>query len=431
MVGTHWGWPGPSLLKLTSPDYPIQFTADQLSWIVSIQSLAAIPGPLFGACVVDTIGRKYTILLLAFPFFLSWSLLHFSSTSIFYLLTARIIAGLAAGTSLNVIPIYIGEISSPQIRGKLCNILSVQLCIGVVIVYCISSYLSIESAALVYSIVPIIFFILMLRMPESPYYYIMKGNNFKARESLKALRGNAFNVDDEITRITVALRANRSEENSVRLLFLKWSNLRILLIVAGIFTIQQLAGISVVLAYSPTIFQQLNAPLPASVSGIILALVNLGSTIIAGFLVDRVGRKQLLFFSSFLTAIPVFLVATFFTLKEVYGADINQYSLIPTLGLMVYPFTHSIGLGPVPYVCMGELFHTDVKTLAALIVSIYPSLLAFLQAKLYLPLAAIYGVHTVFFCFTFVCLFGALFVLLWVPETKCRTLEEIQYDLTQ
>ncbi|XP_044733223.1 facilitated trehalose transporter Tret1-like [Chrysoperla carnea] len=431
ITGMNWGWPGPTFMKMTSPTFPLHVTEFELTWMASIISLASITGPFLGATLVDIIGRKKVLLLLAFPFLFEWILLYYSDETLIVVYIARIMAGLSIGVALSVVPVYLGEISSPNIRGKLSNLISIQIHLGVLFSYVIGPYVSLKLSSIISAIFPVIYFIIFVFMPETPYFFIMKGDRINAIRSLQKLRGELYNCEMEINRITENILAYENSKIKLRDLYRIPLYRKVMSIILLLFTAQHLAGSSFILAFCPTVLANINAPISTSVSTVLFAFVYLLSTIIVGFLVDRFGRKILLLVSCFGTAVPLFAIGVYFLLRDVYEMDLTSYTLIPTIGLIIFPLAHGIGLGSVPFIMQGELFPSNIKTTASLIATLIGSIYAFSVLTLYHPVRDLFGLHTVFFIFCGSCLIGSLFIIRYVPETKNKTLEQIQDELRQ
>lgn len=155
-------------------------------------------GALFAATIVDMIGRKRAILATALPFFIAWIMVAFAET-VLMLYLARFLAGIADGFTFTVVPMYIGEIADPKVRGMLGSSCSVTWIAGFLVINVIGSYLSIKTAALVSSIVPGFLFLTFLWMPESPYYLLMRSRPEDARKSLQRLK-KSEDVSEDLNR---------------------------------------------------------------------------------------------------------------------------------------------------------------------------------------------------------------------------------------
>lgn len=422
MVGTVWGWSSPANVILTGESPPFNITDSEVSTAISLGTLGAIPGPLIGIFFINTIGRKPVILVTAIPIFVAWILIHLSKGPAL-LYTGRFLMSLAVGTILTVVPIYIGEIASPQIRGKLANLSMLLIQAGIFGSYCIGPFVSISTNALIMASIPIVFFSIFICMPETPYYYFWVNNTERSIETLEKLRGI------ENLQIEVEIIAERiMEEKDVQIMeVLKVkANQKALGLLFGAFAAQQLSGITAVMAYAFKIFEEIDSDfVSAQVSNIIFSAMGVTAVLISGFLVDHLGRRFLFICSALASCICYTIIATYLSL--IYNnVDVSQYASVPTIALIVIPMMYGFGLGPLPYVYLGELIAPNFKTFASCVTSIWSSVLAYSVLSSYPNLIATFGIIPVLFVFAGTSLLGAGFALVFLPETKCKTLEEIQ-----
>lgn len=160
----------------------------------------------------------------------------------------------------------------------------------------------------------------------------------------------------------------------------------------------------------------------------ILGVVQLIFTIICMFITDHIGRKPLLIISYIGTACSTAMVATYFNLQYSY-MNINDFIWLPATGIIIYIIMYSLGLASLPFTLLSELFPTNVKALGSTIIFIVTYLTAFVVTTSYLIIVDIAGKHVPFWIFTASSFAGALFTFFYVPETKGKTLQQIQETL--
>jgi len=192
--------------------------------------------------------------------------------------------------------------------------------------------------------------------------------------------------------------------------------------------VQQLSGSLAVLQYAQTIFDQAHGNLEGKYLTMILGVVQLVSSIVCMILTDCSGRKPLLIISAIGSACSTAMVAAYFHLQYNH-VDISNITWLPAIGVILYKIMHSLGLAALPSTMAGELFPTNVKALGNMINVITMNGTAFIVTKLYPIISEDAGVHTPFWIFTACSLVSTLFMLFYVPETKGRTLEQIQEKL--
>jgi len=180
--------------------------------------------------------------------------------------------------------------------------------------------------------------------------------------------------------------------------------------------------------YAQMIFDQMNTGLEGKYLAIILGGVQLIFTIICMFITDHSGRKSLLIISYIGTACSTAMVATYFNLQYNH-VNTNDITWLPATGIITYVMMYSLGLSSLLFTLLSEIFPTNVKALGSTIILIVISLMASFVTTLYLIIADIAGIHVPFWIFTACSFAGAIFIFFYVPETKGKTLEQIQEKL--
>ncbi|KAL0122456.1 hypothetical protein PUN28_007289 [Cardiocondyla obscurior] len=428
-VGLFVGWASPTLPLLIdndNPDYPVRLNTDQASWVVSLLTLGCIGGSITSALIVNAIGRKNTMLFTAVPSVISWLLIAFA-TSPWELYLSRFISGLAVGIAYASTPMYLGEISPAGIRGNLGSMLTVAVKLGTSIEFIIGPFLSVRNLALISLIAPCVFIVTFIWLPESPYYLMRCNAKQKAIESLVQLRGKQ-DVYKEADGIEQSVKADLVNKAGFRELLFVPGNRRALLTLTCLGMAQQLSGIQIVLQYAEMIFDEADVELEGKYLTMVLGAVQLVSVLICMMVTDRSGRKSLLIISCVGSACSTAMVAAYFHAKH-NQVDISNILWLPILGVILYVVMYSLGLAGIPLTMASELYPTNVKALGTTTKIVITNIIAFALTNSYLAVSKSTGTHTPFWIFTVCSLVAALFTLLYVPETKGRTLEEIQEKL--
>ncbi|KMQ87229.1 sugar transporter erd6-like 6 protein [Lasius niger] len=189
-----------------------------------------------------------------------------------------------------------------------------------------------------------------------------------------------------------------------------------------------MSGSQPVAQYAQIIFDQANGNLEGKYLTIILGAVQLIFTIICMFITDHSGRKSLLIISCIGTTCSTAMIATYFNLQYNH-MNTNDLVWLPTTGVIMFVITYALGLAPLLFTLLSELFPTNVKALGSTVVLVLINLLAFIVTTLYLIIADIAGIHIPFWIFTACGLVSPLFIFFYIPETKGKTLEQIQEKL--
>lgn len=427
-AGISIAWPSPSIPQLIADDYHFNITREEASYIAIITALGNVCGGPISAILVDLIGRKYAIISIAVPQTLSFLLIYFDKFSILLLYLARFLGGMGEGATFSIMAIYIAEISEPSIRGTLGSYVSLTLRIGMMLINIIGAYLSISLTSLVCLIFPLAFFLSFVWMPESPYYLIMKDRKEEAEKALKFLRQKK-NVKEELNSISCDVRRQISESGTFKDLLSISSNRKGCVIILGLRTIQQLSGISAFTMYTQLLFKDAVDHLSPSTSAIIFSSIQFFITFVSSILVDITGRKPLLIFSCISCFFVLIAEGIYFTLRDFTQVNVDDFRWLPLTGMIIFIVVFSVGLGSIVNLLLGELFSASVKAKALCIMNIYFAIIMSLTTKFFQVMADWKGLSIPFYVFSVCCGLGAVFCYYCVPETKGKTLEEIQQHL--
>ncbi|XP_022172838.1 facilitated trehalose transporter Tret1-like [Myzus persicae] len=426
-VGTVLAWMSPALPMLLSADSKIKMTADQGSWVGSLIAIGAIFGSIPAGRTADLIGRKPVIAFLSLPFIISWSMIYFA-TEVWHLYVARLIAGTCLGGITATVPMYIGEIAEKSIRGELTSFVQVNVTLGILYVYSIGPFVNYAGLAIMCGILPAIWFVLVLLVvPESPTYLWRSGKRKEAEDVLIILRGKDYDTSDELAALQKDLEEKKPNSKLSEMIKSK-PTLRAAFTVLGLLGFLSCSGINVVIFYAESIFKGSNSMISPKACSIVIGVLQVVFTFASSQLVDRAGRRVLLLISDSVMAMCLGSLAFYFYQQE-RGVDVSAFSLVPLISLGIYISTFALGFGPIPGVMIGELFSPEFKGLAIGIVCVLASLIEFCVVKSYHTLLNHYNRGVTFGFFACCCVVGTCFVFFLVPETKNKSLQEIQEEL--
>jgi SP family facilitated glucose transporter-like MFS transporter 8 len=177
------------------------------------------------------------------------------------------------------------------------------------------------------------------------------------------------------------------------------------------------------------LFQSAGSDLEPSTATIIVGVIQVVATFISTLVVDRLGRRILLLLSDFVMAVCTLLLGVYFYLMNETHDDVSNLGWLPVTSVCVFIVVFSLGYGPIPWMMVGELFAPHIKGFASSLSCVLNWILAFLVTKFYSDLADSFGAHTTFWIFAVISVIGTVFVFFLVPETKGKTLDEIQKEL--
>ena len=426
--GGYMAWTSPSLPHLMSKDSEIPVTKSQGAWIQSLYTFGALFGCILNPHFVDRLGRKYSLVVFAIPQVTGWILIILAENYV-GIYVARFVGGVGHGALFNLVVIYIGEIADKSIRGILITIMKISINLGSLAVTTAGACLPYETLNFISLSIPVLFIASFLFMPETPYFYLQQNKDEEATKSLMKLRGTK---DEEFVRLEITrmkksvLDGQQSKRGSLRELIGTRGNRRGLLILFCIKATQQFSGAIAIVAYAQEIFSHSDFALAPEHSVIVLTGTQIIAGIAAAGLVDRAGRRILFLISGLVASLALAAVGLFFFLKYYLELNVSMITWVPLVALISYEVASSMGIATIPYVLLGELFPMNVKGLAVAFGMILGSVFAFIVGLGFQALNSFGGIHTTFWIFATCCLLGTLVVYWITPETKGKSLEEIQ-----
>jgi len=397
----------------------------QQELVTSLLLVGAVLGALVAGRVADRIGRKPAVLITAVVFVVGVLLAAFTPTYPM-LLVARIIIGLAVGSASMIVPLYIGEIVPPRVRGGLVSLNQLAITVGILGSYLIDYGLSgTGNWRLMFGLAAIpaaALFIGMLFQRESPHWLIRQGREDEARQVLRRVR-NEGDIDAEIREV----REVSQREGGLR--DLVSPRVRPLLMVGVLLAVfQQITGINTVIYYAPTLLQGAGfGNSGALLANVVNGAVNVGMTIVAIWLLDKVGRRPLLLTGTAGMAVGMAITAlSFLGGENLHGA----LAIVAVLGLLIYTGSFAIGLGPVFWLLIAEIYPLKIRGAAMSVASMANWAANFVVTISFLTLLSAIGGVGAFFLFGFLTLVALAYFWRKVPETKGRSLQEIERELS-
>ncbi len=491
-----------AVISGATPFYKVSFNLDTGSWLIgfSVGSiiLGAILGNIVAGSLSDRFGRKKILIFTALLFAYCAAGTAMSHNVIFFI-SARIIGGIGVGMAILIAPMYIAEIAPRKLRGTLVTFNQLNIVLGISIAY-FSNYIIQQNISdpdlkwrwmLGVGMIPaVLYFVFLFFVPRSPRWLMTKGKNEEAMDVLIKINGKE-QAKIEFKEIQESLNKDiNSEKAGFRDVFSKKMK-TVLIIGLGIAFFQQITGINAIFYYAPMIFELAGGGKDAAfMQAIIIGLTNVVMTVVAMFLIDRLGRKPLLIIGSIGITISLFITGFSFSsakytvndagleqinkeilasihpdkaqtvlelliplknkvftaeesffneVKATIGQDnynlykelilknsINIRSIWVLIGLIMYVASFAISLGPVMWALLSEIFPNKLRGLAISIVGFWNSIVSFSVASVF-PMELEYlGSAMTFYLFAGFGFLTLLFVLKFIPETKGKSLEEIE-----
>jgi len=398
--------------------------------VISIVLVGGILGALINGIVADRLGRKLMVQGAA-PAMKRRAAAAALSPSAGALLASRFVLGLALGAVSASAPLYIAEISPAAGRGRLVTLFQLAITIGILLGYFVDRSLTgsgdwrlmLGSSA----VQALILLFGMSILPHSPRWLIKMGREEEARKTLlKISGGDASMTDSELNEIRHVIDM---ETNGGFAYMLRPPVSRALVTGIGLFLIQQFVGINSIMYYAPSLFREagMGSPDSAILATVSVGVVNVLATFIAVWLIDRLGRKPLLYSGLAGMLISLTAIGGVFALGDSGGGLGSGGAAVIAVWFYVACFAFS--LGPIPWLIMTEIFPLNVRGRAVSIATMSSWGANLVVSFSFLPLFEAAGATFTYWLYALVSLLGILFVRRLVPETKGLSLEEIEERL--
>ncbi|XP_049826495.1 facilitated trehalose transporter Tret1-like isoform X2 [Aethina tumida] len=405
VYGLAFAWTSPSIPKITQDKENYDITEKEAAYFTIIPYLAMAVSVLPFSYLNDIIGRKLTIMLMVIPCIVHWIIIIFArSVYLFYL--ARLFIGVTEFLFISL-PMYVGEISSPTIRGTW------------------GSYCSIQQTGYICLMFCLILVMLLPLIPDTPYYYIIKRDESKAKKTLKWLY-QEDNVEDTFQSIKSDVEKRISDTGTWSDLFKIKSNRDALISCIFVQLAIPFSGFTAFVGYSQQIFNKTGGEISAETSSIIIQAIISVVCIFTGFTADKIGRKRSFKYSAFSCTILLLIEGLYFWCEQ-YSPNITKNChWIPLCVMIMFYIIHTIGIGTVSILMLEELFSANVKTKGLCLCTFVFGVGGALNNELFNELQFYFGMYASFMFFACTC--AVLFILSFrlIPETSGKTLQEIQ-----
>lgn len=431
LYGTSIGWSSPLSPKIIENYGFIDFwiTKFEFSWIVGSMALGGALSSVLSGIVRNKIGTKKTILMFGTIGLIGWMSIIFAVNAEMMMM-GRFLKGMAIGCFVFVSPIYVAEISSSGIRGKMLSTFQIMLNLGILFSFTVGKFANFVNFNVICGVVPsIIYCTAVTLIPESPVYLMSKNRENEAICSLKTLRDNDNQVQKEITELKkqqiCRQEQERALENTPNNVLSSPATRKAFIIILVQFFFYQMSGVNAVAFYTTSIFIDSGIEVDPYIATICVSAGQLLVAFAVIVLVDRFGRKFLLVTSEVLMFLGMFGIGTYFKLIE-YEVDMSNFRWIPVVCIASCSIAFSFGLGPVTFILLGELFTQSAKPVVAPICSTLNFVLMFVIGLTFLMLTSEIGSGFTFLMYSVFLLAAVIFAIFEIPETKGISLQQIQ-----
>ncbi|KFR16604.1 Solute carrier family 2, facilitated glucose transporter member 8, partial [Opisthocomus hoazin] len=427
----------PELRRIGDPK--LRLDSSQASWFGVVVTLGAAAGGILGGYLVDKVGRKLSLMLCSIPYVFGYIII-ISAQNVWMLYSGRMLTGLASGITSLVVPVYISEVSHPKVRGMLGSCVQLMVVTGILGAYVAGITLKWRWLAVLCSFPSCIMLLFMSFMPETPRFLLNRNKRSEAIASLRFLRGPHADHEWECRQIEASVQ----EEGLNLSEFKNPSVYRPLHIGVALMFFQQVTGINAVMFYTETIFEDANFKVisDSRMASVVVGSIQVCFTAVAALIIDKTGRKVLLYVSGIIMALSTALFGLYFkmvlpnrsnssnpvwfTLNSPSPGTESSISWLAVVSLGLFVAGFALGWGPVPWLVISEIFPLKARGVSSAACVLTNWLMAFLVTKEFHDFIGFLTSYGTFWLFSAFCCLNVTFTAFYVPETKGQTLEQIE-----
>ena len=412
----------------------------ELGWSVASLTLTASLAMMASGPLSDRLGRRPVLMIAAVLFALS-ALASALAPSFIALVAARMLGGFGVGAALIIAPMYIAEVSPAAVRGRMVSFNQLNIVIGISAAF-FTNFLILRAGqsdlawaeALhlgewnwrwmlgVEALPAIFYFVALFAVPESPRWLVMNGRDEDAKRVLKRV-SDQVQAKTNLDAVKASLHAEQSTERAALRELFRPGMRRVLTIGVLVAILQQATGINSVFFYAPMIFEQSGIGTDASfMQAVLVGLVNLVFTVVAILFIDRLGRRPLL-------GVGLAGIAACMLLLSYGFASAETNPTLILVGILGFVASFAVSLGPVMWVLFSELFPNRLRGLAISFVGLLNSAVSFSVQLVFPWELENFGNSVTFLIYGLFAIVGLVIVMRLLPETKGKSLEELEAEL--
>lgn len=414
--GLSIGFPTIVIPALLAPDADIILSKEQISWLGSLFFIVIPVGCLFSGPCIHHFGRRRVMIILCIPFCFAWWLFSVANTALLLFLAVSL-HGMVNGLLEAPILTYVAEVCEPRWRGVLASTSVLSSLFGVSLQFLLGSILPWRSVALLNIVFPVLSFLSLIFVPESPHWLAAVGRTEDAETALKWLRGwtTAVNVKKELSDLVTTFNGPKKLASPFTWKpYLNKGFIRPFLLVVASFFIGHFSGMSTLQTYAVGIFEALNSPVDKYAATTFEGFIQLSGGVVCVLILPHTGRRKLAITCTIGTGICL-------------GAlSLSTNPWLNVLLLLMAVFQLNTCSKIFPWVLIGEVFSPDVRAVASGLASCIGYAMGFLVNKTFFVSVDLLTLKGVMATYALISVGGAILYYFTLPETEGRSLEEVQ-----
>ncbi|XP_037083897.1 facilitated trehalose transporter Tret1-like [Pollicipes pollicipes] len=415
-MAASWAFGGVFTEQLTSEDADLALTASQVSWIVAIFNIGTMVGFITSSYVNPLLGTVRLVQIFSPLVAAFW-----------VILAGRVLVGVSIGVCFGPSVTHVGEISSVNVRGYLVSFLVVGNCFGITCAYLFGWLLGWRHSCLVIGIGPMALqFLTSLMFPRSARWLVSKGHPLEeAERSLRFYHGQSYDVDKQIKDIKKSL-GDTHKHNATLLQVLRLlkhrHNLIPFSLMLTLYTFFVFSGGLTATSFAPVVFKEVGGFTNPYLGSILLGVVRTIATVFCGIILERVKRKTLLMMNGIVGAAACLIAGCYFY----YSKQLADYGWIALVSILVIVCSMSAGISPLMTVMLSELLPNTIRAELSGVCLLFFGALNFVMAYSFSKTISSLGMYGLFWFFTTMHVLMFFFATFFLPDTKGKSIEEIQ-----
>ncbi|XP_055376001.1 facilitated trehalose transporter Tret1-like [Condylostylus longicornis] len=441
--GLFCGWLSPAIARLTSPASAMEtgpINNEDISWIGASLCIGGFFGNFVYGWLNRRFGRKACLLITAAPLFFSWTAVIFGRR-IIHLCVARFLGGFAASGVFSLVPVYVTEISQDRIRGALGSYFIMAINAGILIAFVTGTYMTYRTNPYMLSVPVLVFVLVFAFIPETPqhllkvkadrkaeksylfyrnYKYLSKEVNQQFISEMQCLKDNnctetTKNTDDDSDQMNAPLKLSDFTNRAAR---------KSIIISLFLMFLSQFCGAFAMINYTALIFYESGSSMPPELAAMVVAGIQVIGSYFSIILIERSGRKMLLIVSAFGCCFGTFTLGIY-TLIKSYNVNMQGYEWIPIFSLSFVIFIAAWGVLAIHFLVMSEITPPKIINVISPICVAAMFFFGFVTVKGLPVFNEAFGLHVSMFIFSICSFLGGIFIILYLPETKGKSINEI------
>ncbi|XP_066601646.1 facilitated trehalose transporter Tret1-like [Prorops nasuta] len=416
--------------ELTKENAEPKVSMEELTWISSLNLFLVPIGCFVSGPISQLLGRRKTMMLANIPFVVAWVMFHYASSS-GMLFAALALTGVTGGLLEAPVMTYVAEVTQPHLRGMLSATSTMAVILGVFTQMLGGKLATWRTVAMVNLAYPILCFLALVMVPESPHWLAAKGRLKDSEKALCWLRGwvPASQVSGEFKALKETVQKPveaTGEKESKWKIYCKRTCYKPFILVSLAFFVGAFGGTATLQTFAVLVFASLNAPIDKYTAAVFLGVAELVGTLVCVLTIHFIGKRKLTFLSVAGTGFAFFFTAVYGYLADARIVDLERYSWLPTTLLIGAAFLSHMGIRLMPWILAGEVFPVQVRSSATGAAGSIGYIFTSIANKIFLYMVNGMSLAGTFIFYAAMNIIGGVILYFILPETEGRTLREIE-----